>query len=121
MPTPILLVDDDEFARSFVRTVLERAGFEVLEAEDVAAALKAVRHLHPKAVVTDWNLPDGDGGELARTLHNREAELPVILITGAAAGSEPKVDEAQGEFSSILYKPFSPSTLEKAVRAAIHR
>ncbi len=121
MPIPVLLVDDDEFARGFVRTVLERAGFEVHEAEDVAAALSTARRANLRAVVTDWNLPDGNGGALARSLHVNESHLPVILITGEAAGSEPLVDEACGEFSAILYKPFAPSVLEKAIHAAIHR
>jgi DNA-binding response OmpR family regulator len=121
MPTPVLLVDDDEFARSFVRTVLERAGFEVHEAEDVAGALSTARTTNPYAVITDWNLPDGNGGALARTLHLDESKLPVILITGEAAGTEPMVDEACSEFSAILHKPFAPSALEKAIQAAIRR
>ena len=121
MPTPVLLVDDDEFARSFVRTVLERAGFEVHEAEDVAAALSTARSANPRAVVTDWNLPDGNGGVLARSLHSDESNLPVILITGEAEGAEPLVEQASGEFTAILYKPFSPSVLEQAIHAAIQR
>jgi DNA-binding NtrC family response regulator len=121
MPTPVLLVDDDEFARGFVRTVLERAGYEVHEAEDVAAALAAARTAFPHVVVTDWNLPDGNGGALARALHVDESNLPVILITGEAPGVEPLMDEASGEFSAILHKPFAPSVLEKAIHSAIHR
>lgn len=119
MPAPVLLVDDDEFARSFVRTVLERAGFEVHEAEDVAGALSTARTASPHAVITDWNLPDGNGGALARTLHLSESNLPVILITGEAAGTEPLVDDACGEFSAILHKPFAPSALERAIQVAL--
>jgi DNA-binding NtrC family response regulator len=121
MPTPVLLVDDDEFARTFVRTVLERAGYEVHEAEDIAAALAAARITIPRAVVTDWNLPDGNGGSLARTLHVDESGLPIILITGEAPGAESLVEEVSGEFSAILHKPFAPSVLEKAIYSAIHR
>lgn len=120
MPLPVLLVDDDEFARSFVRTVLERAGYEVREAEGVSEALTSVRGASPHAVVTDWNLPDGNGGTLARSLHLEESNLPVILITGESAGSQP-MEESRGEFTAILYKPFSPSVLEKAILAAVHR
>jgi DNA-binding response OmpR family regulator len=116
MPTQVLLVDDDEFARSFARTVLERAGFEVHEAEDIAAALATAESLHPTAVVTDWNLPDGNGGHLARSLHATSEQLPVILVTGSDTDSDSE-EEAIREFVSILHKPYSPSALEKAIRA----
>jgi DNA-binding response OmpR family regulator len=112
----ILLVDDDEFARSFVRVVLERSGFEVHEAEDVAAAMNSAKSLDLAAVVTDWNLPDGDGRELARHLHEKSAALPVILITGDLIGLE--TDGVDQLFTAILHKPFSPSALEEAIRVA---
>jgi DNA-binding response OmpR family regulator len=109
-------VDDDEFARNFVRVVLERSGFEVHEAEDVAAAMLSANSLDLAAVVTDWNLPDGDGRDLARHLHEKSAALPVILITGDAIGME--MFGPDSEFTAILHKPFSPSALERAVRVA---
>jgi DNA-binding NtrC family response regulator len=116
----VLLVDDDEFARGFVRAVLERAGFEVHEFEDVAKAISSASLLDPAVVITDWNLPDGDGGELARRLHQRVADLPVILITGDAHKIEECVsEELLREFTTILHKPFPPSAIEKAIHEAI--
>lgn len=115
---PVLLVDDDEFARAFARAVIERAGFEVIEAGDVAEGLAAgSRNL--SAVVTDWNLPDGHGGDLARSLHERSKELPVILVTGEADLAEEMPDGVKQEFASILRKPYPPSALEKAIRSAL--
>ena len=66
MNASVLLVDDDEFARCFVRTVLQRAGYEVHEAVDVAGALAVAPVENPVAVVTDWNLLDGNGEKRAR-------------------------------------------------------
>ena len=43
LPCPVLLVDDDEFARGFAHAVLVRAGFEVYDADGVAAAVAADR------------------------------------------------------------------------------
>jgi DNA-binding NtrC family response regulator len=121
MRSPILLVDDDEFARCFARTVLERAGYQVHEAGDIAGALAVAGALTPVAVVTDWNLPDGNGGELARILHEISEALPIVLITGEPDAAELLPRESIDEFTSIVHKPFSPSALERSVRAAIQQ
>ncbi len=121
MRSVILLVDDDEFARCFARTVLERAGYEVHEANDIASALAIVGSLTPIAVVTDWNLPDGNGGDLARILHVDSEALPIVLITGESDAAIMLPRESLDEFASIVSKPFSPSVLEKTVRAAIQQ
>jgi two-component system chemotaxis response regulator CheY len=118
MPSRVLLVDDDEFARAFARTVLERAGFEVVEAEDVASAIATASESDPAAVVTDWHLPDGDGGTLARNLHHLRAMLPVIVVTGDIAGIESHPEIAP-RFAGVLSKPYVPSALEKAIREAL--
>jgi DNA-binding NtrC family response regulator len=118
---PVLLVDDDEFARGYARTVLERAGFAVHEAKDVASAIRAASASPPTAVVTDWNLPDGDGGALARRLHTDIDCLPVILITGDGAMAVPLPEIALHDFATVLYKPYPPSALARAVRAAVAR
>lgn len=119
MRTAVLLVDDDEFARGFVRSVLERAGFEVHEAEDLATAFDLARTHPPRAVVTDWNLPDGNGGDLARRLRGEAQDLPIILVTGESPAADPLLSFVGNEFRAILHKPFAPSALESAIRAAV--
>jgi DNA-binding response OmpR family regulator len=118
MSARVLLVDDDEFARAFARTVLVRAGFEVIEADNVASAIASASSINPAAVVTDWNLPDGDGGTLARSLHQISAVLPVILVTGDTAEIESQPAIAL-KFDTILTKPFTPSALEHAIHKAL--
>ena len=120
MRSQVLLVDDDEFARGFARAVIERAGFDVIEAENVAEG-SAVDWRSLTAVVTDWNLPDGHGGELARSFHVRSEKLPIILVTGDAASPGDIPDGMGREFVAILRKPYPPSALERAIRSAIER
>jgi DNA-binding NtrC family response regulator len=121
MRSKILLVDDDEFARCFARAVLERAGYHVHEADGMASALAVAGSMTPVAVVTDWNLPDGNGGDLARILHEESEALPIILITGEAGAADLLPRESIDEFTSIVHKPFSPSALERSVRTAIQQ
>jgi DNA-binding response OmpR family regulator len=119
LPCPVLLVDDDEFARGFARAVLLRAGFDVYDADGVAAAVAAASSLKPTVVVTDWHLPDGSGGELVQQLKSIGSLAPVILITGDASQSDVLHASGHREFAAILGKPFSPSALEQAVRVAV--
>lgn len=120
MTIRVLLVDDDEFARHFARIVLNRAKCEVYEAEDVASALSVLDDFGPDVVVTDWNLPDGDGASLARQVHEKLASLPVILVTGD--GIDLKMNPGTDlEFVSVLHKPYPPSSLERSLRSAIDR
>jgi DNA-binding response OmpR family regulator len=60
----ILIVDDEPGIRFGVRDFLEAEGLEVAEADSSAAAEKAVRELHPDAIVLDHMLPDGTALEL---------------------------------------------------------
>jgi len=57
----VLLVDDDEIARLLRRQVLDPAGFEIVEAEDGAAALEAFAISLPDVVVLDLMMPEMDG------------------------------------------------------------
>ena len=53
-------------------------GYQVRDVGDVASALIAVESFQPSVVVTDWNLPDGNGGGLARQLRQQSRDLPII-------------------------------------------
>ncbi len=78
----ILIVDDDEGVRFPLRRYLLGRGFEVDEAESVAAALGVFKAARPDAAVIDFSLADGDGLSLLRSLKSADPSLPVILLTG---------------------------------------
>lgn len=78
----VLIVDDEPAVRRTVVRFLRRSGFDVDEAEDGAAALKAVANVRPDVVITDVNMPDMDGIELLAALRSGDPELPVIVISG---------------------------------------
>jgi DNA-binding NtrC family response regulator len=80
----ILIVDDEPGIRFGVRDFLEAEGLEVEEAETAAGAEKAVRELHPDAIVLDHMLPDGTALELLPRLREIDATLPIVVLTGHA-------------------------------------
>jgi CheY-like chemotaxis protein len=80
----VLYIDDDEVMRVMVERLLQRAGFRVSTAADAAAGLASVR-ADPQAydaVVTDYNMPELSGLEVARALALLRPALPVVISTG---------------------------------------
>ena len=80
----ILVVDDEPDERFLLRRMFERAGHEVLDAADGAAALAIVRESPPDLIVTDMMMPVMDGAELIRRLRADPATagIPIMASTG---------------------------------------
>jgi two-component system, NtrC family, response regulator AtoC len=80
----VLLVDDEPSVRVALKELVQGRGWEPLVARSGAEALELVDRAD--AVVTDFSMPEMDGMELLRAVHERDESLPVILLT--AHGSE---------------------------------
>ena len=80
----ILVVDDEPDQRFLLRRIFQRAGHEVSEANDGAAALQAVQEAAPDLVVTDVMMPVMDGAELIRRLRGdpATAHIPILAASG---------------------------------------
>ncbi len=78
----ILLVEDEPGVRFGIRKFLAAKGFEVQEAESLAAALAAFQAAQPDLVLVDYLLPDGNALELLPKLRDIDAEVPLVLMTG---------------------------------------
>jgi len=82
MSATILLVEDDETARSFLVPMLRDAGYEVREAGTLAAAHQAIDRDEADIIVLDVQLPDGYGHSLLERVSRERPGLPVIVVTG---------------------------------------
>jgi CheY-like chemotaxis protein len=82
----ILVVDDEPAQRFALRRIFERAGHEVIDAGEGAAALRAVRESPPDLVVTDMMMPVMGGDELIRRLRAEPstAGIPILAASGDA-------------------------------------
>jgi CheY-like chemotaxis protein len=109
----ILLVDDEEFLRRLLARVLASAGFNVIQAENGAAALGAASGLDAlKLVVTDIHMPVMDGIEFAREFRPHHPTVPVLFITGR----EPGISDDPALFDDhLLRKPFGNEAFLAAV------
>lgn len=117
----VALVEDDADLRASTMQLLELAGHEVDAFADATAALAAVGRAYPGVVVSDVRMPRVSGIELFRTLHDRDPQLPVILVT-AHGDIAMAVEALQAGAWDFLAKPFDPEALLAAVaRAATAR
>jgi two-component system KDP operon response regulator KdpE len=117
--TTILVVDDDQQLRRFLRTTLAGHGHAVAEAGTVAEAIDAIARVHPAVILLDLGLPDGDGLTLLRKVPP-EGRPPVIVLS--ARGQEgDKVTALDAGAEDYLTKPFGASELLARIRVALRR
>jgi two-component system C4-dicarboxylate transport response regulator DctD len=114
----VAFLDDDADLRAANAQALEMAGFEVLAFGAAEPALRSLDHRFEGVVVTDIRMPGMDGHQLFRRLHERDRELPVILITGHADIPEAVQAVQRGVFDFIP-KPYPTSRLIESVGRAL--
>ncbi|MCK6547346.1 ATP-binding protein [Myxococcota bacterium] len=115
----VLIVDDDAAIRRLVRTVLQQAGYAVLDAADPQAALAlAAQHPDVDLLLTDVIMPKVRGDELAAKIAALHPHVRVLFISGYT-GDGPFVNGAIERPESMLEKPFTPRALLDAISAAL--
>ncbi len=115
----VLVVDDDRTVAEVVTGYLERAGFEVEQAEDGPAALERAAARRPDLVVLDLMLPGMDGLEVCRRLRAR-GPVPVIMLT-ARGDEDDRILGLEVGADDYVTKPFSPRELVLRVESVLRR
>jgi CheY-like chemotaxis protein len=115
----ILLVEDEEIVREFIREVLEAEGYTVVPAGDGQSALDLFlgRFSNVDMVITDLMLPLMSGRELAERILEVRPEVPILYISGHT-NDEVVRREILSARAVFLQKPFRPETLLSKVREA---
>jgi len=113
----ILVIDDEALLRRTLRTMLERAGHSVAEAEDGREGLKLFLAEPFDLVLTDIVMPNSEGVETIGDMRRRDASVPIIAISGGgSAGGELFLRLAtQLGATRTLAKPIRQADLIKAV------
>jgi CheY-like chemotaxis protein len=117
----ILVVEDEPSLRQLVRKVLERSGYEVLEAASGMAALELWDRDKPQLdlLLTDMVMPDGmSGRQLAERLKADNPGLKVLYTSGYSTDLLGKDLNLQ-EGMNFLQKPYPPARLVETVRNAL--
>jgi two-component system KDP operon response regulator KdpE len=115
----LLIVEDEEQLRRFVRTVLEGEGLEVFEADGVKRGLIEAGTRRPDLVVLDLGLPDGDGVDFIREFRGW-SDVPIVVLSARTAEQD-KVAALDAGADDFLVKPFGTAELLARVRAQLRR
>ncbi len=124
--TRVLVVDDDPNLSRLTGMILENSGeYEVLTENDSMCALSAARRFKPQIMLFDVDMPNKDGGELAREAKNdpQLCKVPVLFLTGLVSKAEAGHQELECGGQSFLAKPVLPEVLLSSVRkmtASLH-
>ena len=115
-----LVVDDSSTMRRIVVNSLQRIGFtETVEAGDGREALEK---FDPSVtfVITDWNMPNMTGTELAQALRAREdgKQVPILMVT-ARSVREDIIAAMEAGVNNYIVKPFTPQILKEKIDALL--
>jgi CheY-like chemotaxis protein len=116
----ILIAEDDEPVRGFVKRALELDGHEVVAEEDGAAALErlGIEQGRFDLLLSDIRMPMMDGIALALTAARDFPRLPILLMTGFADQRE-RASDLTAIVEDVITKPFTLAEIRAAVQGVL--
>ena len=113
----VLIVEDDRTIASFIQTILETSGYQVVSAERCRQGLLVFTSHLPDLVILDLGLPDMDGSEFIRQV--RAISTVPIIVLSARTEELDKVTALDLGANDYMTKPFGTAELVARVRAAL--
>ena len=113
----VLIVDDDERLREYVRVNLEAEGYFVREAGSAEEALSALGQESPDLILLDVMMPQVDGWEMLQQIHEHTGvgAIPVVMFSGKVDERSAAEAESRGA-QGFIGKPFDPSSLIESTK-----
>jgi two-component system KDP operon response regulator KdpE len=115
----VLVVDDENSIRRYLRTALTAQGFTVYEAASGEEAVNAVLNNRPDIIILDLGLPDFDGIEVTRRLREW-SQTPIIILSVREAEND-KIAALDAGADDYLTKPFGTGELMARMRVVMRR
>ena len=116
----ILVVEDDAELRGLFRRVLEKNGYETLEAADGQQALDVLDENYIDLIISDIMMPVMDGYELVRSLREADISIPVLMITAKDAFDDMRRGFLSGT-DDYMVKPVNVNEMVLRVGALLRR
>jgi excisionase family DNA binding protein len=115
----VLIVDDDDRLREYVRVNLEMEGYSVIEGANAEEGLSAVEEQAPDLILLDVMMPGVDGWEMLRRVQEKHGvgSIPVIMFSGKVDEADVAARGAQG----FIGKPFDPTQLIESTKQLLPR
>lgn len=120
MKTKILLVEDEDAIRKFIKINLEREGYEIYEAGTGEEGIEIADSKDIKIVVLDVMLPGIDGFKVCEILRKKYKDLGIIMLTAKAEDYD-KIMGLQYGTDDYMTKPFNPTELTLRIKSLERR
>ncbi|MCD8175259.1 MAG: response regulator transcription factor [Phascolarctobacterium sp.] len=115
----IIIADDEEQIREILRIYFEKEGFEVIEAEDGAAAILKVQSEKPDIMLLDIMMPVLDGVEVCKQVR-KISDLPIIMVT-AKDEDDDRIAGLEIGADDYITKPFNSCEVVARMKAVLRR
>jgi two-component system KDP operon response regulator KdpE len=113
----VLVIDDEQAIRRFLRVALTSQGHKVIEAETAGTGISAVTNERPDLIILDLGLPDLDGIEVVRRL--REWSTTPIIVLSVRGHEDDKIAALDAGADDYITKPFATGELAARMRVAL--
>jgi CheY-like chemotaxis protein len=110
----ILVVEDDRISQQFIQLALEQKHFDLRFASNGLEAISITDQFAPDLVVTDFLMPEMDGGRLVNQLRKSGISCPVLMITAVEMDVNSWLQAPDG-VTVQLHKPVSAGELRKSI------
>ena len=116
----VLIVDDSTVMRRIIANMITSFGFDPIEAKDGMEATQKILDEEPDLVITDWNMPEKNGEELARWIrtNGQFKKLPIIMVT-VSNNREEVARKMRFLVNDVINKPFPPQKLFSKIESII--
>ena len=114
MKNKILIVDDDTESCILQQAVTQRMGFYTQLAVNGIEAINVIKEDQPDMVLLDIFMPQMDGFETAKLIHDK-FNIPIIIITAGGNQSINKIKEMQLGITHFVQKPINPTLLQHEI------
>lgn len=114
----VMIADDSEDIRSFLRALLESKGFTVIEAPDGEKAVEIARKKCPDLILMDLKMPKLDGFAAAEKIRGKKGQcedVPIVALTGSDT-PEMKAAALAAGFRDYVVKPIDQGEIEPVLR-----
>lgn len=119
MNATLIVIEDEDQIRRFLRTTLAAEGYHIIEAETGRQGLSEAGGCKPDLIILDLGLPDMDGIDVIKQLRSWSA-LPIIILSARSQESD-KISALDAGADDYLVKPFSAGELLARIRVALRR
>lgn len=116
----ILIIEDEESIRGFLKINLKRNGYEVIEADNGELGVKLALKEKPAIIILDVMLPGIDGFNVCKIIRNEDEKVGIIMLTAKSQDLD-KIMGLEYGADDYIIKPFNPMELLLSIKALLRR